>query len=831
MTFTNIFGGTTVYPAEVNYRALALSANVTLEWPTEVSSTSNILASIMDVTPSGAGFTVRLPAANLASVGETALFFNVGASAFTVADNGGNTVVSVAPGLAWQVYLTNNGSANGTWRSTQYGAGTSSATAGSLVGAGIKAIGTTLNQSMDSTSLNSNYTVNVNDRADVFNWVGGAGIITIPSAATLGNDWFFHVRNSGTGAVTLQTSVGGQFINGATTLILNPGDSAVVFCDGSNFFTIGLGKSAAFAFDFVSIDLTGQASPLTLTGANLNRVAYRFTGTITGNFQVIVPSTVQQYWVSNETTVASDPYTIEIKTLSGLGVSLARNQRAILYSDGTNVIDADTAGISLPLSVSQGGTGSTTAGGALVNLGGTSLGISLFTAATASAGRNALGATVAGDAAFTAASSTGTGALVFATSPALVTPTLGVASATSIATGLGTAAAPAYIFTGDTNTGMWSPAADTIAFSEGGVEAMRITSTGDVGIGTTTPSSKLAVYGGASGTDTRVTIGNAASAIQVGVGSANETFLSGNAAFPMLLYTNGTERMRITSTGDVGIGTSAPGSLLQLNRDSGAADLRLSVAGTLHGNIYASISDMDIFAVTAIPLIFGTTNTERMRISAAGDVGIGTVSPGARVDIVGPTLTAATASTYALWIANTGGANGDLAFGSNATAAYAQSWGGKPLAINSQGNNVGIGTASPGAKLDVSGTVNFSGALTSGNLADAAGYKGLPQNSQTASYTLAFSDMGKTIYLSGTTAAQSVTIPPNSGGGSVAFPIGTVIRVVNDSNQNWTIPITTDTLIWSPSGGSGTRTIASRGAATIEKMTATRWWITGVGLT
>jgi uncharacterized membrane protein len=403
MTFTNVFGGTTVYPAEVNYRALTLSANVTLEWPTEVSSTSNILASIMDVTPSGAGFTVRLPAANLASVGETALFFNVGASSFTVADNGGNTIASIAPGLSWQVYLTNNGSANGSWRATQYGAGTSIATAGSLVGAGIKAIGTTLNQSMDSTSLNSNYTVNVNDRADVFNWVGGAGILTIPSAATLGNDWFFQVRNSGTGAVTLQTGVGGQLINGASTLILNPGDSAVVFCDGSNFFTIGLGKSAVFAFDFVSIDLTGRPSPLTLTGANLNRVAYRFTGTITGNFQVVVPSTVQQYWVSNETTIASAPYTIEIKTLSGLGVTISRNQRAILYCDGTNVIDADTAGISLPLSVSQGGTGSTTAGGALVNLGGTSLGISLFTAASASAGRNALGSGAAGDSVFTAA--------------------------------------------------------------------------------------------------------------------------------------------------------------------------------------------------------------------------------------------------------------------------------------------------------------------------------------------------------------------------------------------------------------------------------------------
>jgi len=405
-------------------------------------------------------------------------------------------------------------------------------------------------------------------------------------------------------------------------------------------------------------------------------------------------------------------------------------------------------------------------------------------------------------------------------SPVLTTPTLGVASATSIANGLGAVGTPSYTFTGDLNTGMWSPAADTIAFSEGGVEAMRITSAGDIGIGTTTPSSKLSVYGGASGTDTRVTIGNAASAIQVGVGSANETFLSGNAAFPMLLYTNGTERMRITSTGDVGIGTSAPGSLLQLNRASGAADLRLSVAGTLYGNIYASISDMDIFAVTAIPLIFGTTNTERMRISAAGDVGIGTVSPGARVDIVGPTLTAATASTYALWIANTGGANGDLAFGSNATAAYAQSWGGKPLAINSQGNNVGIGTASPTAKLDVSGTVNFSGALTSGNLADAVGYKGVPQNSQTASYTLALTDMGKHISIT----TGGVVIPANS---SVAFPIGSTITVYNNSGTAQNISITTDTLRLSGTATTGTRSLAQRGLATCIKVANTEWVVTG----
>lgn len=84
---------------------------------------------------------------------------------------------------------------------------------------------------------------------------------------------------------------------------------------------------------------------------------------------------------------------------------------------------------------------------------------------------------------------TGTGALVFANSPVLVTPTLGAASATSIASGLGLVATPAFTFTGDLNTGMWSPAADTLAWSTGGSERVRILSDGKVGVGLTPATS------------------------------------------------------------------------------------------------------------------------------------------------------------------------------------------------------------------------------------------------------------------------------------------------------------------------------------------------------
>jgi hypothetical protein len=391
-SFTNTFGGTVVYPADVSYRAVALTANVTLTWPTELATNTNVVASIMDVTPSAVGFTIRMPDATQASVGQTALFFNVGSHSFTVADNSGNTIQTIAAGQAWQIYLTGNATVNGTWRPIQYGAGTSSASASALAGAGLKAITTTLNQAAPTTLLSADYTLTSIDRARVLVWNGGAGTFTMPSAAAAGNDWFFDARNSGTGGLTIQPA-GGELINGQANLVFNPGDSARILTDGTNFYTIGYGQSSTFSFDYVSISLTGQPSPYTLSGTNLNRIAYQFSGVLTANMEIIVPNTIQQYWVRNNTTGS---YSLTVKTAAGTGVSVVQNGAAIMYCDGTNVVEADTNNLSTPISISQGGTGATTAGTALINLGGTSLGIGIFTATNGATARAALGAAASG---------------------------------------------------------------------------------------------------------------------------------------------------------------------------------------------------------------------------------------------------------------------------------------------------------------------------------------------------------------------------------------------------------------------------------------------------
>ena len=386
-TYTNTFGGTNIYPSDVSYRYVSLTIDQVLDWPLEAAPSTDVVASIMDVNATATSLVITMPDATEGSNGATVLFNNVGSNTFTVKTSTGVTICAPQSGDAFQIYLTNNSTASGTWRSFQYGASASSTNAAALAGLGIKAIATTLNQSMPVTSFSTNYTTGVSDRAKALVWTGGAGTLSFGTAPDLGNDWFVNVRNGGTGDLTLDPS-SSELINDATTLILSPGDSAIVITNGVQFWTIGLGQSSVYAFSVLQIDISGSGN-YTLSVSELNKTAYIFTGTLTGNRDIIVPTTTQQYWVSNQT---SGSYTLGVKTAAqSPAVTVASGARAILYCDGTNVVDADTATIAIPVTVAQGGTGATTASGARTNLGATTIGNAVFTAANAAAAQVALG--------------------------------------------------------------------------------------------------------------------------------------------------------------------------------------------------------------------------------------------------------------------------------------------------------------------------------------------------------------------------------------------------------------------------------------------------------
>ena len=161
------------------------------------------------------------------------------------------------------------------------------------------------------------------------------------------------------------------------------------------------------------------------------------------------------------------------------------------------------------------------------------------------------------------------------------------------------------------------------------------------------------------------------------------------------------------------------------------------------------------------------------------------------------------------------------------------------LPVANGGTGVTTSTGSGNNVLSTSPTLvtPVLGTPTSGTLSNctvdgtnSVGYLNIPQNSQSAAYTLVLGDAGKNIYHPGAdTTARIWTIPANS---SVAFPIGTAITFINDtSGGSITISITTDTLVLAGAGTTGSRTLAANGMATAIKMTSTRWMINGAGLT
>lgn len=340
MSFTNVFTGSTIYPSEVALTQLAMTANVELYWPVEAPDGEPTAAEIVEITSSSsASWSITVPDATQVSVGQTILFNNLTGYNIAVKNQSGSTILSVTAGTQWQIYLYNNTTVNGSWRIYQFAAGASTANAAALVGAGLQANGSTLETTIDINNTSTNTTFVTADRAKLYNWEGALGTFTLPSPATVGSDWYVNVRNSGTGELTLDPP-GLALINGSANLQLAIGDSATVVTDGTDFFTLGLGQAAIFAFDYVVVDITGSTDYV-LSGNELNRIAYQFIGAVGANITVIVPSTTQQYWVYDNTTGG---FTVSIGTSTQVSpLAMVNGARTIVYSDGTDVVPAVTS--------------------------------------------------------------------------------------------------------------------------------------------------------------------------------------------------------------------------------------------------------------------------------------------------------------------------------------------------------------------------------------------------------------------------------------------------------------------------------------------------------
>ena len=226
----------------------------------------------------------------------------------------------------------------------------------------------------------------------------------------------------------------------------------------------------------------------------------------------------------------------------------------------------------------------------------------------------------------------------------------------------GTAAAPALTGT-DTDTGIFFPAANTLAFSTNGTEDARFDSSGNLGIGTSSPSTRLQVNfssataysSGAYGNgliiyNTSTTTNQYAGIVFQGeptAGNAGQATIygttTGSGAMDLVFSTRGSstlaERMRLDSSGNLGLGATSPLGAFEIIRNSSSAsgvnypNIRLDNQNAsgytgiyfLNANTNKAFFEVknDVGALT-----MGTGGSERARITSGGSLFIGTTNIG-----------------------------------------------------------------------------------------------------------------------------------------------------------------------------------------------------------
>lgn len=341
-SYVNPFTGQTISPSSVSYESITISADTELEWPIN-GNTNTPASNIIDVVATTTGLKLLLPPAAQVSTGQSVLVRNTGSNTFTVSDNNGGTIVSVASGIAEFIFLTDNTTTAGVWASVVFGAGTSAANAADLAGYGLTPIGLTLNQAYNVVNVYSSQTLSATSRAQFLVWSSGVGTLTLPSASVIGNNWFTIIKNNGSGILTLTPS-GTDTIDGNANQQLQLTESLVIVSNGSTGYnTYAYGRSNQFAFTQLAVTTTGGTT--TLTSAQGANIIQEYFGALTSNATIIMPSTVQLYSLLNNTTGS---YTLTFRTaaVGGATVTVAQGQTAFVVCDGTNIYSTTTSAAS-----------------------------------------------------------------------------------------------------------------------------------------------------------------------------------------------------------------------------------------------------------------------------------------------------------------------------------------------------------------------------------------------------------------------------------------------------------------------------------------------------
>jgi len=224
------------------------------------------------------------------------------------------------------------------------------------------------------------------------------------------------------------------------------------------------------------------------------------------------------------------------------------------------------------------------------------------------------------------------------------TLTAGVATITSGVFASGTASAPSVSFIGDANTGLYSPGADQVAISTGGTQRLSINANGT--LSTSSASALAASFTGTGSAYVDTTNGTGIFRVQL---LSNTPTIGAATNHSLVFTTNNTERMRLTSDGKLGLGTSTVGAKLHIASGSSGAtpsvnadDLFVETNGntgiTIGGSTSSSCSIR--FADSASSSAGGiyydhstdafdfvTAGNNRLHIDGSGRVGIGTTSP------------------------------------------------------------------------------------------------------------------------------------------------------------------------------------------------------------